>query len=844
MQRHRETERGMALVVTFLAILIFSMMSFGFYFLATGEQGIAASDRDNSVAFYAGEGALEKMSSDLAAFFVSHAAPTPAQVDTLTGPSYRPSFPAVTFPAYNIVYPTNADGTLKSSTQIIGGTGPLAGLEGIVTPFTLTVIAQAANNTEAKLTRVVQEIAVPVFQFGIFSQTDLSFFAGPPFNFGGRVHTNGNLFLAEGGSSTLTLADKVTAYKDVIRPQLSNGWDNTTGYTGTVDAMVTPGSYLPLGIDQGSLIGGPGSPPNPAWPTISLSTYNGNLRTGTTGAKQLNLALALGGDTPIEMLRRPPAGEDPTSTVGNARFYNQASLRILLSDNASALILPDSLSPPVPLDGTLNTFPNPFNYRVDACHPPLAMSPGPPGTPTDPHQHSDFRSPKDTPLLSGFIKIDIKLGSGAHQDVTMEILNQGIEQQASCTVGPNTFYPILHLEQLMPTYLQVVPATPGSTSPYDYIPISLYDPREGEVRDQTPPSSPSLVALGGVMNIIELDVPNLQRWLAGNSGTNGTLALNQSGYIAYVSDRRGNKNPGNQETGEYGFEDLVNPLDSNGIPNGILDVGEDVNGNGTLEVYGGTPRPPAGALPPLDSSVTTNPVTTRIPSSMAQRNRVIFFRRALRLVKGQLGSLPPLATANCSSSTAGGFTVAAENPLYVQGDYNADSVNLFSDNTASGLCHVPAAVIGDAVTLLSNNWQDANSFNFPDVFGNCSSSPNRCARDTYYRTAVIGGKNLSFPRPSWSPTRDFGTDGGVHNFLRYIESWSGSRLNYRGSIVSFYNSRQAVGIYKCCNKVYQPPTRGYAFDIDFQSIGKLPPGTPRFTDVNALSFHQAILSVD
>ena len=43
-----------------------------------------------------------------------------------------------------------------------------------------------------KLQRQVELVAIPVFQFGVFSNTDLSFFNGPPFDFGGRVHTNGN----------------------------------------------------------------------------------------------------------------------------------------------------------------------------------------------------------------------------------------------------------------------------------------------------------------------------------------------------------------------------------------------------------------------------------------------------------------------------------------------------------------------------------------------------------------------------------------------------------------------------------------------------------------------------
>ena len=63
--------------------------------------------------------------------------------------------------------------------------------------------------------RTMQTVLIPVFQFGIFSENDLSFFAGPNFNFGGRVHTNSNLFLAEGDGNTLTMADRVTAVGEV-----------------------------------------------------------------------------------------------------------------------------------------------------------------------------------------------------------------------------------------------------------------------------------------------------------------------------------------------------------------------------------------------------------------------------------------------------------------------------------------------------------------------------------------------------------------------------------------------------------------------------------------------------
>ena len=82
---------------------------------------------------------------------------------------------------------------------------------------------------------------------------------------------------------------------------------------------------------------------------------------------------------------------------------------------------------------------------------------------------------------------------------------------------------------------------------------------------------------------------------------------------------------------------------------------------------------------------------------------------------------------------------------------------------------------------------------------------------------------MNFPQPIGTGN-DFGTDGGVHNFLRYIEGWP--NLYYRGSLISLYYAEYATGIFKCCNSVYSPPTRHYFFDTEFLIPTNLPPGTP------------------
>jgi hypothetical protein len=374
------------------------------------------------------------------------------------------------------------------------------------------------------------------------------------------------------------------------------------------------------------------------------------------------------------------------------------------------------------------------------------------------------------------------------------------------------------------------------------------------------------------MNAVEIDVGNLKRWLAGSIGSSGSSVnyVAQNGYVLYFSDRRGmltNPTKG-YKTGDSGLEDVVNSGSAAGVPDGVLEPvptghtlsPEDVNQNGVLDEYGtanlglgqwsGTLNTTTGQVTStvnqdvqIIAASPDNPYTPRIASCVttARKNWVSGARHVLRLVDGSLGNVPisPVGTA----SDPGGLTVAAENPVYIQGNYNSNSNDtFFSGATATGpgadmTGHASSAVIADAVTILSNSWSDLASMSSDPT----QPSGNRTATTTYYRVAIAGGKNLAFPFPSWENSTDygFGTDGGVHNFLRFLEDWSASTLNYGGSLVSLYYATYNTGVFKCCTySVYIPPTRNYIFDADFTTPSGLPPGTPMFRDVEALGYRQ------
>jgi hypothetical protein len=897
-------ERGMALITTMLVLILVAVLVAGFSWLIMTDEKLGGVNGNEQFAFYGGEAGMEKLTADLGTLFAQDSAPSGAEVNALATAASVPQIPGIQYLnpdgtlGYSIVFPADGNGNPLAQNHTILS-GPYQGMVGQLTPFTLTVTARTeSGGSEVKLQRSVQTVSIPVFQFGIFSQTDLSFFAGPNFNFGGRVHTNGNLYLAEGDGNTLSMSDKVTVAGDVIRTNLSNGWLTNNNYTGTVDIAKAPGTYRAMATTEGSLTGTLGSPLNPNWPTISLGDYNGYIRNKLTGAKTLNLSIVLNGNAnPIDLVRRPIAGEDVSNpSTLTQRYYADASVRILLSDNRQDITQLPCAAPggsPINLAAAGATF---GGIPVAA-----SANAGPNYSAANGYWTAGS-------LVPGYIEVDVQTtyavppnACGVWKDVTAEVLGFGIagpnlNPGASGTVAPpglpalpGSQLPvspcanpspnaIIRFERVRDNPAQHAPCGVGSTAATDYWPNALFDTREGNFRDFCPFNNCNNKnpMLNGVVDYTELDINNLARWLTGAIGANGALAKDPvnstNDFVVYFSDRRGNytpapvtgwplPSPSGTETGEYGFEDLINPGSQYACPNGALDTGETLDQveNAANQAVGGTPEdygetsPAAGAdpaypkyfanvpsLPSAGGAILANPNCALanlwpgkyVNNAMEARENVpLFFRRALKIVDGSSINL-----GACPDGVPCGLTIASENPLYVQGDFNAAANGNF------GGAHVAAAVLADAVTLLSNNWNDVNSFSCPYGLGGTGVCNYRAASTTTYRLAVAAGKGISFPQPvGYTTYQDFGTDGGVHNFLRMMENWGGQTLFYRGSIVSFYYNRQATGVYKCCTTVYSPPSRGYNFDSDFLTPSLLPPRTPMFRDVNTVGFSQMIL---
>jgi Tfp pilus assembly protein PilX len=972
MAKPKRDSRGFTLIAALLLTLVLSALAMGLFYLVNDEQHMGSNDLEGNLAYYGAESGMENLTAQLSTLYQSSPSPTASALCALVTPgtevnptnvsgsnitsmNYTESL-GWTSGTSTVTCPTSS---APSSSWDVVGAGPDQGMVATIIPYTLQVTAtrlagagEVTNNTglsnvtgaSVNLTRTMEVALLPAFEFGIFCAYDCDYFAGPPFNFGGRVHVNGNLFL--GSQSTLTFTDKVAAAGQVILDQLENGNSTSTyGYNDPVYIPTAaggcpaapgagPATYCKA-LTAGSWTGGfppTGTANTSTWKGLSTTTFNGFVINGATGATTLQLPFVQSSAVgPIDIIRKPTAGD--SSLLSSSRLYNLATIRILLADTEGDLYPGETRSDSSTEDIQLvsggytdvttvtgGTVGNMY-YAVATKGTGNWLTAGPPtgcGGTTWP-LHGEV-TVSGSLCQGAWLRVEYLNSTQQWVGVTKEWLGFGFGRlydavpthpyNSSTTTAPycvnvtttaltpgqcqNGISPAILILQQLQSGKAASAATGTITTDGNWIPINFYDAREGEPRDTRPSGDTGVdCSPNGIMNGVELDAGNLWLWLQGvapytsGSGTKvsitnqyGTL---QNGYILYFADHRGMLPDAyplttfhNGISGMSGINDVVNSENSNGLPDGKLEPmtyyasatptpyspedpavkGATVN-HGNVETWGTTYLGAGFGLsgtaenqPYYIKGTTSNGVqcySSSAGTQTAEWNMVTGPRHVLRLVDGGMSTgavsyLPP--TNGNTSTNGGGFTVASEEPVYVLGNYNTGSADPFwpSENTTT-TPHSAAAIIADTVTLLSNppissvtsGWYDQESFLYP------ATQSSRPGNTSYYRMAIASGKSIPWPYPSsWATSDDVGTDGGMHNFLRYLENRgaNSSTVNYAGSMISMYYSQYNTGMFKCCNAVYGAPQRNYFFDTQFLNPNNLPPGTPMFQDVVSLSSHQ------
>jgi hypothetical protein len=170
------------------------------------------------------------------------------------------------------------------------------GIYGLASTYRVISNAKMKNSRfgiPAALKQEVQLATIPVFQFAIFYSIDLEINPGPEMKITGRVHSNSKIYMQPQDKLTfqshVTAADAITHNKSPDDPQVRNTNNSRIIYLAEHDANV------------GTL----------------------NLPIGTNNTPE----------SVRSIMDIPPTGESATSQMGQQRYYNQADMIILVSNN-------------------------------------------------------------------------------------------------------------------------------------------------------------------------------------------------------------------------------------------------------------------------------------------------------------------------------------------------------------------------------------------------------------------------------------------------------------------------------------------------------------------------------
>jgi hypothetical protein len=194
--------------------------------------------------------------------------------------------------------------------------GPYAGLAALTQNVDIYSVASNSRGDISAIILRTKAQAIPIFQFGVFFEQDLEATNGPPMEFVGRVHSNGNVYLS---SDNAWYRDLITTPNKIIHDRkdfhsVKNGvFVNDAG-----------GGEVPLDFDSRTI-------PDPeAFKAASCTKFDCRVMTDAFGTDSLRLPLPDG--VPAYELIKPRETDDGDAErnvkfAWNADMYVTVDLR-------------------------------------------------------------------------------------------------------------------------------------------------------------------------------------------------------------------------------------------------------------------------------------------------------------------------------------------------------------------------------------------------------------------------------------------------------------------------------------------------------------------------------------
>ena len=262
-------ERGSALIVTILVLLIVTTLGLSASQTASTELEVAANYESSWRAFYAADGLAQASFNELIDLGRQLGRfPDAGELAAIT----LPAISDITVGHYALL-PTAAatEGPLTS--------GYYQGLTAMTRPYEVELRAETSDYppSTASVTMSTFFDILPIFQFAIFYEEDLEMLPGPEMTLTGRVHSNSDIYLGAGNS--LTIDSNVTSAGDAFHRRKDTG--------------ARPGGAVAIRDGLGGFPGMNGlDSTHTDWVDESLSRWKGNIRTADHGITRLNLTIA------------------------------------------------------------------------------------------------------------------------------------------------------------------------------------------------------------------------------------------------------------------------------------------------------------------------------------------------------------------------------------------------------------------------------------------------------------------------------------------------------------------------------------------------------------------------
>lgn len=294
------SQKGIALFIALMLTLMISIIGIGIIKSSNDEVSIAGNELNEMKTFYAAQAGLDKATAVIQTQYeATGLPPSPMPSDSLLVNGTR------------VTYTTVKEDTV----QEVLTKGSLAGLNALVTPYTVTSTAiDAVHNSSISLQETYEVALVPIFQFSVFYQNDLEIAPGATMSLIGRVHSNRNVYVQS--DNTININSYFTAYGDIYHGR-KPGSGQSTG-TGSVNIMGIDGSYHSMSQGSDWLDAN-----DSYWFDTASTRWGGRVQDSAFGQEKLNLPIS-NPDSVHHIIDRASYGG------GNSDSYeNKATFKIM-----------------------------------------------------------------------------------------------------------------------------------------------------------------------------------------------------------------------------------------------------------------------------------------------------------------------------------------------------------------------------------------------------------------------------------------------------------------------------------------------------------------------------------